>query len=932
MVTSAMTFRLAAVATLLSAGAACLGATTFTRGSSGSGSGQYKNPCKVSVTADPAYVEGKRCFFEPRLYNVTVDASPGAGWKVMSAYTKDEFGQPKRLFLPAAAQDGQITFALRHDFTYMSGTRLIVSVRFATKRVKPDGTPDFVEDVDVEATIAWPFERLPMWWKTQFFGDPTNVDPNADTDGDGWSNIQEYAAGTSPVDFAQKPFSFSGIGLKLWLRPDSGIEMDRSSRRVRLWRNTIGNNENTSASQAAPDKQPSLIEGGLGTYPVLRFDGGDLMAGQQSPGLATGNLTIFAVGKRTVPSTWSTLVSLAGQPGAYGAPLLTWRNQTQQFGPMNVGWEEDSGKYLELTNQFENQFIVASMIRSGGDDGIGGNLAIRVASASQVLERVATQSWRSYPSASYLVGRHYWAGLDLTGEIAEVLIYDRALTVGERNAVETYLSEKYKIGFLDTDGNGLPDAWELQSFGRIGVVPDDDPDQDGLSNLQEYALGTNPLNADTDGDGLTDKTDPKPLIPNRAPVLRSPSFLVGLTGTTVEVPVSVSDPDGDVSLVRIENSGSVRSYDFSSVPSDGTLLGSAKVTGGILELTPVDFGAGGTFSLPAGDVGSFAVSFDLFIGSGSGADGFCFAYGPIGVDKQVWEDFIGPNSLSVQFDTYANVQVNGYDDDANTIEVWYGTKRLAKAQVTLRTQAFTPVRIEKVGPLVTVYHNGKAVLRDVFVPDTPEPSGANMRFGFGARTGGLTDRHAVDNLIVEEDGAQAKWVESGNSAWSISPPASSATGTLQVRSNFVGTKVLKILARDVTGLETRVQVPILYSNPPVNDGDTDGDGLSDVREGELGTSPTSPDSNGDGLPDGVSVALGIDPLNPDTDGDGLSNAEELVAGTNPFRADTDGDGVGDAQDAYPLDPLRTSRLPNTPGDIVAPTIMLKEPEGATLLP
>jgi hypothetical protein len=44
----------------------------------------------------------------------------------------------------------------------------------------------------------------------------------------------------------------------------------------------------------------------------------------------------------------------------------------------------------------------------------------------------------------------------------------------------------------DTDGNGLPDAWELQLFGYTGVDPKADPDGDGLTNLQEYQQGTNP--------------------------------------------------------------------------------------------------------------------------------------------------------------------------------------------------------------------------------------------------------------------------------------------------------------------------------------------------------------------------------------------------------------------------------------------------------
>lgn len=45
----------------------------------------------------------------------------------------------------------------------------------------------------------------------------------------------------------------------------------------------------------------------------------------------------------------------------------------------------------------------------------------------------------------------------------------------------------------DADGNGLPDAWEQQYFGHIGVSPTADPDGDGATNAQEYAAATDPV-------------------------------------------------------------------------------------------------------------------------------------------------------------------------------------------------------------------------------------------------------------------------------------------------------------------------------------------------------------------------------------------------------------------------------------------------------
>jgi hypothetical protein len=44
---------------------------------------------------------------------------------------------------------------------------------------------------------------------------------------------------------------------------------------------------------------------------------------------------------------------------------------------------------------------------------------------------------------------------------------------------------------VDSNGNGIADAWEYQNFGAL-VSASADPDHDGMSNLEEYLAGTNP--------------------------------------------------------------------------------------------------------------------------------------------------------------------------------------------------------------------------------------------------------------------------------------------------------------------------------------------------------------------------------------------------------------------------------------------------------
>jgi hypothetical protein len=72
-----------------------------------------------------------------------------------------------------------------------------------------------------------------------------------------------------------------------------------------------------------------------------------------------------------------------------------------------------------------------------------------------------------------------------------------------------YGAGTFSFTYVDTDGDGGPDGWEED----VDLDPEDpadgamDRDEDGLSNVEEFARGTDLDKADTDGDGLNDNVE-----------------------------------------------------------------------------------------------------------------------------------------------------------------------------------------------------------------------------------------------------------------------------------------------------------------------------------------------------------------------------------------------------------------------------------------
>jgi hypothetical protein len=130
-----------------------------------------------------------------------------------------------------------------------------------------------------------------------------------------------------------------------------------------------------------------------------------------------------------------------------------------------------------------------------------------------------------------------------------------------------------QTNMTDSDGDGWSDTFEI----RLGSNPNDkesypksieDPDLDGLTNVEERSANTDPTDPDTDNDGLSDQQE----VTNRyTDPLRSDSdqdgssdFTEIIDGTKPHIP----DSDGDHWLDGAEKDAGTDPLDLTSAPGN----------------------------------------------------------------------------------------------------------------------------------------------------------------------------------------------------------------------------------------------------------------------------------------------------------------------------------------------------------------------------
>jgi hypothetical protein len=211
-------------------------------------------------------------------------------------------------------------------------------------------------------------------------------------------------------------------GLELWLKADAGVTS--SAGKVSSWQDQSGRGHHATMSLAS--RQPSLVTGALGGKPVIRF------SGAQSLGLATpvqpSAFTVFVVGKNSMPTESFSMI--LGPGGNWPNNQLRWENGTQALFvgtsnalPVVTATVGNTRVYHRLSASYNGSAL--SVYRDG-------NL-------------VSTRTFQTTgPWTLAQVGAWY-STYFMRGDLAEIVMYNRALAAGERSTVEGYLKSKYAL-------------------------------------------------------------------------------------------------------------------------------------------------------------------------------------------------------------------------------------------------------------------------------------------------------------------------------------------------------------------------------------------------------------------------------------------------------------------------------------------------------
>ena len=253
---------------------------------------------------------------------------------------------------------------------------------------------------------------------------------------------------------------------------DAGTVLNGSA--VTQWSDQSGNNRH--ATQAQRGSQALLVNSVLNGKPVVRFDGANDFLTFNLPVNGLGGMSLFLVAANTA--------NPGGVTGPQNAALF-W-NETAAWGTVYLSPFQSAVNLRFGTTQTGNSisytrptsvgsaFTLTEAIKDGTTDALYVNGALVLSQGGKLATIAGCQNTGN-------VGRGFNDNTYFAGDIAEVLVYNRALTVAERQAVEAYLNNKYFV----TSPTSAPQIASQPA--NVAVI------EPGAANFSVTATGTAPL-------------------------------------------------------------------------------------------------------------------------------------------------------------------------------------------------------------------------------------------------------------------------------------------------------------------------------------------------------------------------------------------------------------------------------------------------------
>lgn len=223
-----------------------------------------------------------------------------------------------------------------------------------------------------------------------------------------------------------------------WVSADAGVTKDGSDL-VSAWADQTPSSTESATNSDSTTTRPLWVSSGLNGMPVLRFDGGDRLVNDRVSSIGGSAVTAFIVANRiAATSNTSTATFFSdGQANDFdnaGSFVLAYEGFS---GGTALQTFRGSGKSTATHPGNSSPYVFATVFDGANNTAYLNGTASTVVGSTGTFDIDNIAIGQRWQSSSYIYGYN--------GDVAELIIYDRALSGSERNAVGYYLQEKYGL-------------------------------------------------------------------------------------------------------------------------------------------------------------------------------------------------------------------------------------------------------------------------------------------------------------------------------------------------------------------------------------------------------------------------------------------------------------------------------------------------------